>query len=558
MLKKMVIVLLSTLSVSAYSEDKVCFYEAPDYQGLETCITQSTPNLSNGGSHSSIKVFGNIQATVWTSTKYRGERTEIMANASSLRTLNNDIRSAEIEPLDTDAHACFYEDVNFQGTPYCVVGDDYVYDMNTKNHALNDAFMSVYLTGGAVATVYEDQHFTGKSAIYKNSEADLSRQEMGNTISSMNITSEIWAQDEIIVRSETTTRAVPDSLTYKFLYDDNEILAVNMLLQTGDASSQFNVLVASHFFDYREIDGRKRLVAMFLYEQGRQELPNGDKGEDYTFKKTVLEQYSKSSPKWVIAVDTWDEVGRPSVLYKYRMGREILEQMYQNVTVGNEPLDNVSMDKEDIGNPIGMYKITYEDEINTGIKNVETFELQYSECEGPSCDAPVPNPIPGYFYTPSLDYTTTYLNGLQGYDFRTTFDYHMIDMEGDKVVSFYQQEVEKQNLHPSGRPHIIKEWANNLYNLEDNPDRILLWEYTMNDITLPRQPIDDFLFGFAMMPIASQYEVALDISHGSIIGSTGSGGDQSEDANEAMNQIIDLLDDFSPNLGTVVSIVGGM
>lgn len=371
------------------------------------------------------------------------------------------------------------------------------------------------------------------------------------------VNANVWVQDNIVVASKTTDAAgntMPETMTYDFSYSDDELSAVHMVMQSGDAVRKYDVLTASHFFKYETVDGNKRLKAILLFDQGRFRLDNNqDFEQDFSFKNTVKNLFMQSMTKWILVVSERDALGRATVVNKYYVGSALTRSMSTNVNSGLEPLTNIEITNQNVGDPIGVFKITYKSQTaGADFQEVNTYKLDWSQCS--TCPAPpVADPIPGYNYIPSIDYKWDYKS--DG-GFTTTFDYHVIDAVNDHITPFYQQEVNIEDFNSaSNRPQRIEEYANNIYNLAPNSSPILLWEYTLNDTQLPSGAVDDYLFGLSMMGIGTQQENSTDISFGSILQGSGSGGSNGQGENPLLDGMISFLDKRYPGLGTVISQV---
>ena len=210
------------------------------------------------------------------------------------------------------------------------------------------------------------------------------------------------------------------------------------------------------------------------------------------------------------------------------------------------------------GTPFGAYVLKYADDDSVTLKEVNTYRMWKAFCKDrDECDVPpeVSSPVPDFKYVRSIDYNWEY-TGEEG-SFKTTFVHHVGDAAGNDPVTFYQQESTVKQVDPaSGRPVVIDEFANNVYNLAENPEPIHLWEYRLLDRRVNKPVVDDYVFGLAMMSIGSQLESGSDVSFGGILETGGSGGSGEDDPDNYFGDwLIDMLDRRSSGLGTTIAQV---
>ena len=258
-------------------------------------------------------------------------------------------------------------------------------------------------------------------------------------------------------------------------------------------------------------------------------------------------------------VSEWDEQGRVRVVHKHLLaGSGLSAAMRQNVGAGNEPLEGIDLRPGFNGRMIGAYVLKYADDDSVTLKEVNTYRMWKAFCKDrDECDVPpeVSSPVPDFKYVRSIDYNWEY-TGEEG-SFKTTFVHHVGDAAGNDPVTFYQQESTVKQVDPaSGRPVVIDEFANNVYNLAENPEPIHLWEYRLLDRRVNKPVVDDYVFGLAMMSIGSQLESGSDVSFGGILETGGSGGSGEDDPDNYFGDwLIDMLDRRSSGLGTTIAQV---
>lgn len=555
--------LVTAFSVSvstAQAEEKVCFYEDTNYGGKSFCTSSDAAQVPHNDVYSSIKFMDDTHyVEVYEHTSFRGMRIPIMDDAVRLKRLNDEISSIKVIPRTTDRHACLYQDTDYNGTPYCAEAGTDV--MSLTDPDLDNDMSSAILSPGATVDMYEDKDLKGRKVRIIQSESDFRDRDidMNDKVSSFSVRDVAWVQDEIVVRSMTgdaSGETIPESLTYKFEYDGDEMKAVHMVMRTGDAGRAFDVMIGSHYFEYRSGQGEKLLRAMLLYAHNREEIDKDAGLGKYSFSYSVIQQSSLTAPKWLMGVTEWDEQGRAQVVYKYLMAGGILAAMRDNVMAGNDPLKDVELRPGFNGLLIGAYVLKYADDDSVTLKEVNTYRMAKTWCRN-DCGAPpeVSSPIPDFRYARSIDYQWEY-TGDEG-SFKTTFVHHGGDAAGDDPVAFYEQESKAEQVDPdTDRPVVIDEFANNVYNLDGNAEPIHLWQYELTDKRVDKPVVYDYVFALAMMSIGSPLEGASDVSFGGVLESGGSGGSGEDDPDNYFGDLlIDMLDKRSSGLGTTIAQV---
>ena len=113
--------LLAASTTQALADDKVCFYEHPDYQGAEWCYTGDSSWIGNDRNDkiSSIKLYGDATVTIYQHGGYGGAKTTIMANTYKMDDLDDEISSFRVGHRQSNDFACLFEHPGFRGTPIC-------------------------------------------------------------------------------------------------------------------------------------------------------------------------------------------------------------------------------------------------------------------------------------------------------------------------------------------------------------------------------------------------------------------------------------------------------
>jgi hypothetical protein len=359
-----------------------------------------------------------------------------------------------------------------------------------------------------------------------------------------------WTQDEIIVKprgEDAVGNTIPNDLTYKFVYKNDELSSVNMIFKSFDAVNQYDVLVGSHYFKYETLpDASRRLKTILLFNQGNQ-IVKEDKeqlSQKYTLTEMVSSPLFDMRGKWILVISERDEKGRAIVVNKFGINDTLKIKMIENVNASRDPLDSIDFDAPYIGTPIGAFLISYADPEKTDFKEVRTYSFSEASCD--TCPPPpVKNPVGSYLYEPKIDYVWDYKsNG----DFTTTFNFHIIDAVSDHITPLYQQDIKFENINPeSGRVQRFTEFANNIYNLAANAKPVPVYEYHLKDEKRPSPIIDEYLFGLSMMSIGTAQEDRTDINFSSII-------DTSPDSTPGeMDDRIDALEEYFNGLAGVIS-----
>jgi hypothetical protein len=204
--------LMSHVTVSAQNwgrpqtpQSGACFYEDINYGGDYFCVSAgaTSPQVPYGNNNriSSIRVFGNVEVTVYADSDYRGRSRTFGSDTNDLRRggWNDRIssyrvgRTASAGRGDSNwryrwgraalpsSGACFYEHVNFEGQYFCVPPGDRV---EMVPAGTNDAISSMRLLGNVEVTVFRDRDFRGASQRFDGDVRDLQVGGWNDTISS--------------------------------------------------------------------------------------------------------------------------------------------------------------------------------------------------------------------------------------------------------------------------------------------------------------------------------------------------------------------------------------
>lgn len=80
--------------------------------------------------------------------------------------------------------ACFYRDINFRGTYFCVEAGD---ELESLPRGVNDEVSSIRILGGADVTVYASTRLRGESRHFDRDVRDLTRERFNDKISSVQV-----------------------------------------------------------------------------------------------------------------------------------------------------------------------------------------------------------------------------------------------------------------------------------------------------------------------------------------------------------------------------------
>lgn len=173
-------------------DNRVCVYSQPNYGGRSVCFNageESADVRRVGGSWndraSSIRVFGNVQATIYEDVGFGGASFVISSDvpdlarlrANELRTWRRELSSIRVErnfsgpprpdrpdrPERTN-RVCLYDQPNFAGQSVCFNAGESASELRLTGDGWNDRAVSVRVFGDVEATIYEHVGFGGSSA----------------------------------------------------------------------------------------------------------------------------------------------------------------------------------------------------------------------------------------------------------------------------------------------------------------------------------------------------------------------------------------------------------
>ncbi len=261
----------SVCSVQA-EESKVCLYSNPEYQGLETCFT-----LGNHGwvgdkindKVSSIRLFGNAVATIYSDGGFRGQHSVVMANTYKMDAMDDAISSIKVSSRKTNNFACLFEHNGFRGTPYCLEEGQSIDDLEKTVIGSNEG-ASLFVAGKAKVALYEYPNF------------DSSHQHSVMTRSSSNLGERPgeW-QDDNVDSFKVTKRFATD--TEKAI-DLTEALSSQLPLTHAQVLASHNSFNSTAYFSGQLIPGpnHRRSLAEQLQLGVRFFELDARKGNGYT------------------------------------------------------------------------------------------------------------------------------------------------------------------------------------------------------------------------------------------------------------------------------------
>ena len=234
---------VGSFSVAAQAEDKVCFYEHPEYTGAEWCYAPGNIGWigsSRNDKISSIKTYGNAYAEIFEHGSYGGKRTNIMGNTYKMDDLNDGISSFKIKLRSNNDYVCLFEHPGFRGTPHCLTAGQSEDDLNHVAQGRNKA-SSIMVVGNAAATIYEYPGFrTDKKYMTLNrSSSNLEKRPGG------------WVEDnadsfKVISQTPSSTEAA---------IDINEALSVQAPIRQANVLGSHNAFNSTAYFGSQAIPG---------------------------------------------------------------------------------------------------------------------------------------------------------------------------------------------------------------------------------------------------------------------------------------------------------------
>jgi hypothetical protein len=198
---------------AAGNDDRVCFYEGPNYRGWEQCFTPgSNVNLGNRRNNiSSIRIYGSAIVDIydsngWVALQFNTNVSDLRRIVSSTRSFNGRINNVRVRWPDADRAPargrqvrdgiCVYEHAGYSGRVDCFEAGDNIRDV-VRRYGRNDEISSIRVFGRAAVVLYQDIHFGGAQLIVDRDIPDLARVRMhgfsnwNDQVSSMQV--EAWS-----------------------------------------------------------------------------------------------------------------------------------------------------------------------------------------------------------------------------------------------------------------------------------------------------------------------------------------------------------------------------
>ncbi|MGI9278520.1 MAG: phosphatidylinositol-specific phospholipase C domain-containing protein [Endozoicomonas sp.] len=245
----LLLIALGSQTVSA-QENKVCFYEHPEYQGSEWCYGNG--DVSWIGSQpndkiSSIKLYGDAYVTIYEHGSYGGKKTVVMANTYKMDDLGDAISSFKVRNRSSRNFACLFEHPGFRGTPFCLQEGQSANDLNHFSLGRNKA-SSLIVSGLSNVEVFEypDFHIGKEYKTLTRSTSNLEKRPGS------------WLEDNI--DSFRVTARAP-SAAEKAL-DINEALGFRAPIRQTTILSSHNAFNSTAYFSGQLIPGPNHRRAM--------------------------------------------------------------------------------------------------------------------------------------------------------------------------------------------------------------------------------------------------------------------------------------------------------
>jgi hypothetical protein len=183
-------------------DNRVCIYGQPNYGGQSVCfnVGEESSDLRRIGRGwndraSSIRVFGNVQATIYEDTGFGGASYVVTTDVpdfaqlrgGELRNWRRELSSIRVErmsgrgrPGRTDQpesadRVCLYDQPNYAGQSVCFNAGESSSELRLIGDGWNDRAVSLRVFGNAEATVYEHVAFGGDSALVNSDIQNLAQ-----------------------------------------------------------------------------------------------------------------------------------------------------------------------------------------------------------------------------------------------------------------------------------------------------------------------------------------------------------------------------------------------
>ena len=290
---------LAGASSFAAAEDKVCFYEHPEYTGAEWCYSPGNVGWigsSRNDKISSIKTYGNAYAEIFEHGSYGGKRTNIMGNTYKMDDLNDGISSFKVKLRANNDFVCLFEHPGFRGTPHCLTAGQSEDDMNHVAQGRNNA-SSITVSGNAAATIYE----------YPGFRTDKKYTTLNRSSSNLDKRPGSWVEDNIdsfkvISQAPSSTEAA---------IDINESLAAKAPIRQASILASHNAFNSTAYFGGQAIPGpnhRRALIEQLQLGVRFFELDvrgGGDKTKVCHSVDCNFSSFTTSLRRMLGEVDTW-------------------------------------------------------------------------------------------------------------------------------------------------------------------------------------------------------------------------------------------------------------
>ncbi len=213
------VLLVTFVSSSMAQGNRVCLYDQPNYMGRSICFNAGEDvsdfqTLAGGWNDRvvSIRIFGNVQATVYQDAAFGGASqivTSDIPNLTQLRDAALGNWSRQISAIRVERasfggggggqgqnrgnRVCLYDQPNYAGQSVCFNEGEDVSDFFAVPGGWNDRVASIRLFGNVQATIYQDVGFGGASYVVSSDIPNLARlraaemRNWGSQVSAMRI-----------------------------------------------------------------------------------------------------------------------------------------------------------------------------------------------------------------------------------------------------------------------------------------------------------------------------------------------------------------------------------
>jgi hypothetical protein len=188
--------------------DRICLYEQANYRGQSVCFnpgdSQNDFQAIQSGNWNdrvgSIRVFGNVQATIYQHVGFGGTSYLVSSDIPNLAQLRDggvqdwsrEVSAMRVErrgrqfpsdptgpvgptgPIEGD-RVCVYARPNYGGRSLCISAGDQLSDLRSASANWNDRVASIRVFGNARTTIYEDVGFAGASYVVTDDVPNLAQ-----------------------------------------------------------------------------------------------------------------------------------------------------------------------------------------------------------------------------------------------------------------------------------------------------------------------------------------------------------------------------------------------